>query len=601
MNASFYIETAQKLQNSGYGHNEILDVLDQMIQEDSDMTQSTYDKVTNRLKLEVLDIDRFIRVNECQQVTSAVLYNRNNIPSDDGLLSYKIFGMTQDDKMGIFAYIDLGRYYIDPSCCKAWYNIDKNIKAVVHKEGYFNIDTKGFIVEDPRGYNGIDWLRKNINRINFNNSKSDSVKRSIKVKYLELNRHKMFINKYLVIPVLYRDTNSMSSRKGSVGVGKINKLYQQLLILAKSNQDTQEYGFDMSGAMQGRMQETLIEIYDWFCGNNNKNISKKEEGYGLSGKTGVIRRANTSKTTNFAARVVISAPELKANTPKDMMTNFEYSSIPLAAAIASFAPFIQFNIRRFFENEFMGTETYPVVDDKGKITYEILKDPLLEFSDERIKKEMNHFIHGYNNRLVPITVTLANGRHAYMWFKGRYQIGNSTDSTIYSTDTNYTRRLTWLDVLYMAAEKVAKDHMVLISRFPIDVRTNQFVSKFRVLSTNETEPIIMGNEFYRWYPKFSDSDIGKDTSNMFVDTLNISNLYLIGCGGDYDGDQCTIRGVFTEESNDELKAFMKEKKNFIGFGCKNLRFVEGDSVQSVYSLTKILMKDKDKITNSKFA
>ena len=30
-------------------------------------------------------------------------------------------------------------------------------------------------------------------------------------------------------------------------------------------------------------------------------------------------------------------------------------------------------------------------------------------------------------------------------------------------------------------------------------------------------------------------DIGANTSNMFIDTLNISNLYLDGIGGDYDG------------------------------------------------------------------
>lgn len=601
MESTFYTSIIQQLQEDGYNHNEILDIMNQFIQEDTSMSDNTYNKITNRLKLEILDIDRFIRVNNCQPITNPILYNRNNIPTDDGLLSYKIFGMTQDDKMGIFAYIDLGQYYIDPSCCKAWYNIDKRIKSIVHKEGFFNIDPKGFIVEDPRGYNGIEWLRKNINRINFNNSKSKSIKRNIKVQYLELNRSKMFINKYLVIPALYRDTNSMASRKGSVGVGKINKLYQQLIIGANSLKATQEYGFDMSGAMQGRMQETLIEIYDWFCGNNNKNIQKKEEGYGLSGKTGVIRRANASKTTNFAARVVISAPELKANSPKDMMTNFEYSAIPLAAAIACFAPFIQFNIRRFFENEFMGTEQYAVVDSDGKVHYEIPKDPLITFSDERIKKEMNHFIHGYNNRLVPIEVPLENGKTAYMIFKGRYQVPGTTDIGVFTNDTIYNRRLTWLDILFMAAERVAKDHMVLISRFPIDTRTNQFASKFRVLSMNETEPMIVGDEFYKWYPKFSDKDIGKDTSNMFIDTLNLSNLYLIGCGGDYDGDQCTIRGVFTEEANNELKEFVKEKKNFIGFGAKNLRIVEGDSIQSVYSLTKILVKDKDQITKSKFA
>jgi hypothetical protein len=42
---------------------------------------------------------------------------------------------------------------------------------------------------------------------------------------------------------------------------------------------------------------------------------------------------------------------------------------------------------------------------------------------------------------------------------------------------------------------------------------------------------IVDNHFYPKYPKIRQSDIGKDTSNMFIDTLNISNLLLAGIGG----------------------------------------------------------------------
>lgn len=58
-------------------------------------------------------------------------------------------------------------------------------------------------------------------------------------------------------------------------------------------------------------------------------------------------------------------------------------------------------------------------------------------------------------------------------------------------------------------------------------------------STVETEPMIVnivGNKFYPKYPKIRQKDIGKDTSNMFIDSLNLSNLMLSGIGGDYDGE-----------------------------------------------------------------
>ena len=41
----------------------------------------------------------------------------------DGI-SENIFGITQEERSGIFAYINLGDYFIDPSCYKAWIRID---------------------------------------------------------------------------------------------------------------------------------------------------------------------------------------------------------------------------------------------------------------------------------------------------------------------------------------------------------------------------------------------------------------------------------------------------------------------------------------------
>ena len=46
---------------------------------------------------------------------------------------------------------------------------------------------------------------------------------------------------------------------------------------------------------------------------------------------------------------------------------------------------------------------------------------------------------------------------------------------------------------------------------------------------------------------------------MFVDTFSMSNLYLGAIGGDYDGDTITLKGVYTNEANDELKAYMNTK------------------------------------------
>ena len=395
-----------------------------------------------------------------------------------------------------------------------------------------------------------------------------------------------------MIPPYYRDTNSSSGKR--VGIGGINKLYQQLIVSVNALRGPQEYGFDMSGPMQGRVQELLLAIYDWCCGTTNTTI-QMDEGSGLSGKLGIYRRANMSKTSSYSCRLIITCPELKVHRSEEMMTTFKKSALPLAACIACFRPFIQFNVKRFFENEFIGTEQYPVLSSTGEIVYERPKDPLIVFSDERIKDEMEKFIHGYNNRFVPIEVPLENSdRKVYMQFKGRFDHGETNSESIYH------RRLTWCDVFFMAAVEAVKDKNILISRYPIDSKFNEITTQVEISSTIKTEPMYVNNTYYKYYPMITEEEIGTNTGNKFIDTMKLSNLYLGGMGGDYDGDQVTVKGVYTIEANEELRAFQMSKANFIDLGGSNIRKNDADAIQSLYALTKVLEEDKKKLIDPVF-
>ena len=121
---------------------------------------------------------------------------------------------------------------------------------------------------------------------------------------------------------------------------------------------------------------------------------------------------------------------------------------------------------------------------------------------------------------------------------------------------------------------------------------NQFTTKIVVSSTKETEPMYIDNEYYPFYPKIRDEDIGKNTGDKFIDTMMISNLYLPGIRGDYDGDTATVRGVYTVEANEELEKHMHSKANFIDVGGNTIRYSSGDAIQSLYNLTRILPDTK---------
>ena len=565
---------------------DVLEAADNLLDSLEPISEAEYDKITKRLSIEVLDVERFVKVNQCGCVSDPRPFSSGGVPSPEGLLSNKIFGFASAERKGTFGYIDLHGWFLDPSCYKTWIRLDTRIKNIVAGIEYYSIDAKGNLVkDDEHGKTGLDFLRKNIDKIKFKESQSQTKK--ISIAYLEKNRKNMWINKMLVIPPFYRDANTMAG-KNTVGLGGVNKLYNNLIVASNALTTTQEFGFDSSDEMKARVQFIMMNIYDWYCGNSNKNIPDNLKGQGMSGKLGILRMTNTSKTSDFSSRLVISPSDLKADKPEDIMITYDKSALPLYSAMTQFRDFVMFNARTFFENEFMGSPTYPVIDKNGNMKSVVVDAPEITFSDERIKKEMDRFLHGYNNRFVPVEVPVeGTNTKYYMMYKGRYS--SPTDE---HPDGTLTRRLTWCDIFYISAVEATRDKQILITRFPIDYFSNQFTTGVEVASTKDTEEIEFNGTFYKWYPKIREEDILTDTSNAFVDTMRFSNLYLAGIGGDYDGDQVTCKGVYTREANDELREYMNSKQNYITFGCNALREPGADSYQSIYALTKILSTTK---------
>ena len=393
----------------------------------------------------------------------------------------------------------------------------------------------------------------------------------------------MFITKYPVIPAFYRDVNT---EVGKVGVGDINKYYNSIIIASKALAEAQDYGLSLSNSQAGRMQEILLQVYNYFGAGNP---DAKGSGVGMPSKFGIIRRANLSKTTDYSSRLVITSPELKVEKLDDIEADMDYSVVPLASLSINFLPYMIFWLRGFFENEFSTRTTYTVHMKDGKVKEIPIQDYQIAFSDERIKDEINRFVHGYSNRFIPVKVpTLDKKLNVYMHFKGR--ASTSPDDTEQGEIIN--RRLTWCDLLFMAASEVTADKHILITRYPIDSFYNQFPTKVKVQSTIETEPMTVVSagmkKFYKKYPKIREEDIEKDTSNKFIDSLNMCNGYLDSIGGDYDGDQVSVKGIYSAEANAELDQQMNSKIHYIGLDGISVMDVGKEAKQSLYCLTMVL-------------
>ena len=541
------------------------------------------------LKTEVLNVEDFIKVNNVQEITDPIFFVRPGVPTPQGLLSNEIFGITKEDRANIFGYIDLYDWFLHPLAYIEWARMDSRIKDIVFGTKRFIINSQGDFEESEDGECGIKFLKDNFDKIKIKST--ESIKRDNKIKFLKSNAKDIFIKKYIVIPAYFRDVNSTTG--GKVGVGDINKYYSSLIIAVRALKETQEYGLSMSDATKGRIQETLVCIYNYLCGTGSDDT----DGIGLSKKRGIIKTSVMSKTADEGSRLVISAPNIKAENINNLMVDTDHCALPLASALVNFKPFIIFNVKRFFDNEFSNNPTHTMKNDKGETVTVEVKNPQMVFSDVEIEKEMNKFIHGYSKRLTPIKVPLTNGKTAYCIFKG--QNVTSEDLEV-NKNALQSRRLTWCDVFFMAAVEATRDKCVLITRFPMDSYWNEFPSKIRISTMKETEPIVIGPNYYKWYPKIREKDIDSNTSNLFIDTLQFTNLNLGSIGGDYDGDQVGVKGVWSVEANEECMKIIESKSYYLDLNCMNVKSSTNEAVQSIYSLTKILDVDKDKLTNPVF-
>ena len=549
------------------------------------------------LSINPLDIEKFIKVNELKEVTNPIFFSANSIPTSDGLLSNAIFGITMNSRSNVFAYINLGgKYFIHPMIYAIWKKVDRNIVKCVHSVSNFRISNEGYLEENEDGETGIDFLRKNISKIHF--KQSDSFVRKANIAFLEKFKNITFIKNYIVIPAYYRD---VSTDGGKVGVGDINKLYQYLLMACNSLKEMDQLGITTYDATVGRIQDLLLEIYNYFT---KGEVQGKTTGAGIAGKFGILQHGVQSKTTDYSSRLIISAPNLKVESMDDLLTDVDHVALPLASAVTNFYPFVLAYVRQFFMNEYNNNpirNVYPSSTNTKESKKVKLKDYRISFSDDVLKEEIDRFIHGIANRFRPIELPTEDPKYpiVYINFKGRHATEEEVTNDLEKEDDNRVpiteRVMTWCDLLYMAAIEVTADKMVLITRYPIDSCYNQFPCGINVSSTIKTEPMVINHKLYKHYPYIRTEDIGKNTTNKFIDTLNISNIYLGIIDGDYDGDQVTVKSIYSIEANNELRNQLNSKRHFIALGGNNVMETTNEGVAALYALTMNPTSEKEGI------
>jgi DNA-directed RNA polymerase beta' subunit len=504
------------------------------------------------MKIDLLDMDTFIKRNKCPEIKNSILFNFGNKPTEDGLLSIELFGqMGSDDRKNIFGYIDLKKKYLHPLVYKILISMNRKLSQCINGTKYFKLNGKGEIIEAPEdGETGIKFLYDNWDNIKW--KASDSFTRNDKITILtKKSKNELFIDKFLVMPPFIRDFTPTDNNERVDAVDSINDLYSKLIRYCQSSDDF-SFSF-LSYNNDALIQDLLVEIYD-YCTSQ------------LAKKTGLIHRSLLGKSIDYATRSVISCPQVNSQTWKTTQVRFGETGVPLSQVITIFFPFFVYEIQSWFETRL------DQIKDEAKLHNTSVDHFMDNFDEEHIKKLMNTFIKNHEARFDKISFKDDTGTIRYL--------------SLYKNELK--RDFTLTDLLYIVAIKVVENKHVYVTRYPITNFHNIYPSRIKVLSTQKTCKMTLGNDYFEEYPLILEEYPEKSKNGQhdyFVDTCRINSYYLAAMGGDFDGDTVSIRGVFTQEANAEAEELINSKNYLLNVSGGTSRTVKNEAIQAIYSMT----------------
>lgn len=517
------------------------------------------------MRIDLFDVDEFVKINNLKEITSPVLFERGGTPNPNGLVSNEIFGVNIKSRKETFAYIDLGGHFFHPHIYKIIKRVFRNVDKIINGEDYYSISKEGKLIKDENGETGIEFLYNNWNKIKWEGNGGMSSERTNLIS--KSKKNEVFISKQIVIPAFYRDIHS--SQGGGGETTELNNYYTRLIRMAALIKDRDMFDFSFHGTNMN-IQNTIVSIY---------NFMKDK----LDKKSGLLRKYLLGKNTDYAVRTVISAPTFTENNPKDNIVDFRHAAVPISQVCVLCYPFIVAWLRNFFERELIENKSikWNINVNTGETDSLIqVKNPESFYNDTYIKKNIDKFVKDPSSRYDRIEVPTNDTKKHYLVFQGRYDNVNAEKSGLVN------RYLTWTDLLFIACTDITKDKHIMVTRYPILDNFGIFLAKIRVSSTLRTTPMIVNDTVYKWYPVIDLKMPKEEVANNFIDTTRFSNSYLKGLDGDYDGDQITSKILWTQEANAECERVINSKSFILSSNGKNMRSTDNEAIQTLYVLTK---------------
>lgn len=496
---------------------------------------------------ELYDIDRAIKVNDLQEVTSQRIYRSLNAYDPNGLFSEEIFGQTDDERRFRCGYIKLPIHVFNPNVAKT---IILRSGGIIKKMAYGEVRCNivdGVLVAAPDGqYCGLKDLYDIWDQINISKTLKTRSKNNLDI-LTKSPKRLLFNDKIIVLPPGMRE---IGDRGGKMVKSELNSIYARILGLKDVVSHTSTGDVY---PIYNKFQDEVINIYAFV---NNY----------VGSKNGFFQKNLLAKTTLWTSRNVISAPRYNSD---DCEIGVFRTGFPMDALCSMFNPLVKFQLKQFL--------SYNNIHELHPVKEEVKSSNIMNIYDDKMINDL-------------LDIYMKNQGSRFMQL---YLDPEKTKPIIFEAfdvkrNEKISRPLTLTDVIYLCCKSaiVDADRMVYTVRYPIGDYLGSFFSKVHILSTNDVTQIQFRGETIKNYPDIDITLPHNKVATSFASTVTPSNSRLKAIGGDYDGDTVKSLGVWSDEANKRAEELMYSKIYNITPQCTSVYTIEIECLNGLYALTK---------------
>ncbi len=251
------------------------------------------------MKLKLLDIPAEIKKEKLLEVKNA------NLPTGmkydtSSLWSEEIFGKVGGrERKNRFGYVDLKGKVFHPQIYDIIKTVSEPTSKIMSRKAKFKI-VDGKLVPDSNGETGLSFLIDNLDKIDL--TKIAKKEKVAEARYLEKNKNKILIDKWLIVPpggLRDIDMSRKDAARAAFSQSEINNFYKGLLYTILQL-EIAEGDPELRDSIIEKVQKVLVQISTWV----KQNLMK--------GKSGLFRGSMLKKTMDFSTRIILaSSPSIK--------------------------------------------------------------------------------------------------------------------------------------------------------------------------------------------------------------------------------------------------------------------------------------------------